>query len=410
MLISEGRSRASLSFAYIKEGVGRAVGQSSCRPGHQLPQLAEERRITTAIHNQHPQKSHVKDIMAAHLPQNIRAVIQPDPNVDKLILTKTALPLPNEGDTEEHLVQIKATSPCLAELTWERNFPDAFSGEHKRERVPGTEGAGIIITAPEGSPFKPNDEVYFRNQAERRGCLSDYTLINKSSLALKPKTQNWFEAAVTPLSSLTAYQALFEHGLLDPRAITTQGGDIKARKANSKVRVLITAASGSVGSWAVQLAAAAGAGAIVAVSGPSKLEEVQKAGATDVVDYTKQSVADWASQDPSSRQCDMGLDCVGGDSLASCWTAIKEGGVLLSVSDSPDRVKPASLASKKLAKATWFLVQPRGSDLAEITKIVDAGMGKPRIDSVVEFEDFQRAFDKVETRHANGKVVIKVTA
>lgn len=348
--------------------------------------------------------------MATHLPQNIRAVLQPDPNTNNLILTRTALPVPEEGDTEEHLVQIKATSPCLSELTWERNFPDAFSSDHKRERVPGTEGAGIIITAPEGSPFKPNDEVYFRNSAERRGCLSDYTLVQKASLALKPKSQNWFEAAVTPLSSLTAYQALFEHGLLNPRAIATQGGDAKAREANRKVRVLITAASGSVGSWAVQLAAAAGAGAIVAVSGPSKLDDVLKAGATDVIDYTKQSVADWASQDPVSRQCDMGLDCVGGNSLAACWTAIKEDGVLLSVSDSPDRVKPESLASKRLAKATWFLVQPRGSDLAEITKIVDAGMGKPWIDSIVEFEDFQNAFDKVETRHASGKVVIKVTA
>ncbi|KAJ6028698.1 zinc-binding dehydrogenase domain-containing protein [Penicillium herquei] len=346
--------------------------------------------------------------MATNLPQNVRAVLQLDPKTDTLILTKTALPMPKEGDTEEHLVQIKATSPCLGELTWERYFPDAFSTD--RERVPGTEGAGVVVTAPAGSPFKPGDEVYFRNHADRRGCLSEYTLVNKSSLALKPKAQSWVEAAATPLSSLTAYQGLFEHGLLDPRAIVTQGSDAKAREANGKVRVLITAASGSVGSWAVQLAAAAGAGAIVAVSGPSKVDDVRKAGATDIIDYTRQSVAEWAAQNPSSTQCDMALDCVGGDSLAGCWTAVREGGVLLSISDSPDRVRPASVASKKLAKATWFLVQPRGSDLAEITKVVDAGMSKPRIDSAVEFEDFQKAFDKVETRHAKGKVVIKITA
>lgn len=346
--------------------------------------------------------------MAINLPRKVRAVLQPDPMTETLILTETDLPMPKEGDTEEHLVQIKATSPCVSELTWERYFPQAFPAD--RERVPGTEGAGVIITAPTGSAFKPGDEVYFRNQASRRGCLSDYTLINKSSLALKPKVQSWVEAAATPLSSLTAYQGLFEHGLLDPRAIATQGGDAKAREANGMVRVLITAASGSVGSWAVQLAAAAGAGAIVAVSGPSKVDDVRKAGATDIIDYTKQSVADWAAQDPSSTQCDMALDCVGGDSLAGCWLAVREGGVLLSVSDSPDRVRPASVASKQLAKASWFLVEPRGSDLAEITKIVDACMGKPWVDSAVEFEDFQNAFDKAETRHTKGKVVIKVTA
>ena len=410
MLIPEGQSRAFPLFSYIRGGLSRTSALYSRRPAYPQHQSIKPRRIITATSRQHNLKDQVKAIMTTNLPQNIRAVLQPDPNTDNLILTKTALPTPEEGDTEEHLVQIKATSPCLAELTWERNFPDAFTSERKRERVPGTEGAGIIITAPAGSPFKPNDEVYFRNTAERRGCLSDYTLIHKKSLAHKPKTQNWFEAAVTPLSSLTAYQALFEHGLLDPRAIVTQGGDTKAREANSKVRVLITAASGSVGSWAVQLASAAGAGAIVAVSGPGKLDEVRKAGATDVLDYTKQSVAGWTAEDPSLRECDMALDCVGGNSLAACWTAVRDGGVLLSVSDSPDRVKPASLLSKKLSKATWFLVEPRGSDLAEITKIVDAGLGKPWIDSVVEFEDFQKAFDKVETRHANGKVVIKVTA
>ncbi|KAM4062097.1 zinc-binding dehydrogenase [Hirsutella rhossiliensis] len=348
--------------------------------------------------------------MSTALPQTVRAVIQPDPETDALILTETALPRPKEGDSEEHLVQIKATSPCLGELTWERYFPDTFTAE--RERVPGTEGAGVVVTAPFGSPFKPGDEVYFRNEANRRGCLSDYTLVQKSALALKPSAQGWVEAAATPLSALTAYQGLFEHGLLDPRAMATQGGDARAREANGKIRLLITAASGNVGSWAVQLAAAAGAGAIVAVSGPSKADDVRKAGATDIIDYTKQSIASWAAaQDPSSTHCDMALDCAGGDSLAGCWAAIRDGGVLLSVCGSPESLRPASVAkSKKLAKATWFLVRPRGSDLAEITKLVDAGIGRPRVDSAVEFDDFQQAFDKTETRHANGKVVIKVMA
>ncbi|KAJ6442984.1 alcohol dehydrogenase zinc-binding domain-containing protein [Purpureocillium lavendulum] len=344
---------------------------------------------------------------AQQLPQRVRAVIQPDPQSDDLVLSETALPVPKQGDTEEHLVRIKGTSPCLSELSWERNFPDAFAGT-VRERVPGTEGAGVVVTSPAGSPFKPGDEVYFRNNANRRGCLSDYTLITKSSLALKPKTQSWVEASCTPLSSLTAYQAVFEHGGLDPKAISTQGGDPKAREANGKLRVLITAAGGSVGGWAVQLASAAGAGAVIAVSGPHGKDEVLKAGATEIVDYTQQSVDQWVAADPA-RQCDLVFDCVGGNSLASCWAAVKDGGVLLSVSDSPDRVRPESAANKKPAVAKWFLVDPRGSDLSEITKIVDAGMGKPQIDSAVPFEDFQKAYQKVDGRKARGKVVIKVT-
>lgn len=123
----------------------------------------------------------------------------------------------------------------------------------------------------------------------------------------------------------------------------------------------------------------------------------------------KWSLADWIAGDTSARQCDMVLDCVGGDTLAECWVAVREGGVLLSVSNTPDRVKPASEADIKLAKSTWFLVKPRGVDLGEITKIIEAGLAKPWIDSVVQFEDYQKAFEKVERRHAKGKVAIRVT-
>lgn len=161
-----------------------------------------------------------------------------------------------------------------------------------------------------------------------------------------------------------------------------------------------------MGSWAVQLAAAAGAGAIVAVCGPSKAGAVRKIGATDVVDYTRQSLAEWASRD-ASREANMVLDCVGGDTLTGCWSAIKEGGVLLSVSDSPDKAKPEG-TTKQLAKATWFLVEPRERDLAEVTKIVVRGLAKPWVDSVVGFEDFDKAFQKVQGRRTKGKVVITV--
>ncbi|KND91267.1 Reticulon-4-interacting protein 1, mitochondrial [Tolypocladium ophioglossoides CBS 100239] len=335
-------------------------------------------------------------------PQTIKTVIQPDPQSPSLTLTLTPLPIGKPDDHDVHLIQVKATSPCFGELTWEVNFPDFFLTD--RERVPCTECAGVVVKAPSATgTFKPGDEVYFRLDAWRRGCLSEYTLAGPAEMAHKPKSLSWAEAAATPLSSLTAYQGLFEHGLLDPDGIS---GSVKAREHNKNTRVLITAAGGSVGSWAVQLAAAAGAGAIIAVCGPSKADAVRQIGATDVVDYTKRPLAEWASED-ASREVDMVLDCVGGDTLAGCWAAVKEGGVLLSVSDSPDRVKPKA-TTKRLVKSTWFLVEPRGRDLAEITKIVDGGRARPWVDSVVEFEHFDKAFQKVQGRRTKGKVVIKV--
>ncbi|KAK5988140.1 putative zinc-binding oxidoreductase [Cladobotryum mycophilum] len=335
------------------------------------------------------------------LPNTMKVVHQVDPKTSQLRLDKSSLPTPSGSD--EHLIQVKATSPCLGELAWEVNFPDLFPKD--RERVPCTECAGIVVSSPDSNgPFKPGDEVFFRLHARAPGCLREYTIANTSQIALKPKSLGWIEAAATPLSSLTAYQGLFHHGLLDKKALS---GDREALDKNAKLRVLITGAGGGVGSWATQLAAAAGAGAIIAVCGPSKAEDVRKAGATEIVDYTKGSIQDWVGEEDESRLCDMALDCVGGSSLAGCWSAVKENGILLSVAESPDSQKPVSL-DKKLAKSTWFLMDTSGSDLTEIANVIEAGKASPWIDSVLEFEEFDEAFKKVESGKPKGKVVIKV--
>ncbi|KAL6816352.1 NAD(P)-binding protein [Trichoderma camerunense] len=336
---------------------------------------------------------------SANLPTTIRAIYQIDPKLTTLELRKT--PLPKPAGPDDHLIKIKATAPCLGELGWEVNYPSLFPPN--RERVPGTEAAGIVATSPESSPFKPGDEVYFRLHARFPGCLREYTIVHTEELALKPKSLDWIEATATPLSTLTAWQGVFTQGTLNKHGIR---GDADARAYNSKLRVLITGAGGSVGTWAVQFAAAAGAGSVVAQCSGANIEAAKKAGATEIIDYKKQSIDEWAKEDPS-REVDLILDCLGGQTLASCWSAVKENGVLLSVVGGPDELKPESV-TKKLAKSTWFLMDCKGEDLKEIADFIDARGLKPQIDSVVEFEEFQAAYDKVEQKKAKGKVVIKV--
>ncbi|KAL7933002.1 NAD(P)-binding protein [Trichoderma chlorosporum] len=336
---------------------------------------------------------------SANLPTTIRAVYQINPKLNTLKLMQKPIPQPSGPD--EHLIKIKATAPCLGELGWEVNYPSLFPPN--RERVPGTEGAGIVTTSPESSPFKPGDEVYFRIHARFPGCLREYTIAHTEELALKPKSLDWIEATATPLSTLTAWQGLFTQGTLNKHGIR---GDADARAHNSKLRVLITGAGGSVGAWAVQFAAAAGAGSVVAQCSGANIEAAKKAGATEIIDYKKQSVDEWAKED-ASREVDLVLDCLGGPALASCWSAVKENGVLLSIVGSPEELKPESV-TKKLAKNTWFLMDCKGEDLKEIAHFIDARGLKPHIDSVVEFEQFQEAYDKVEGKKAKGKVVIKV--
>lgn len=286
-------------------------------------------------------------------------------------------------------------------------FPQLF--DPKRERIPGTECAGVVVSVPENSSsdFKVGDEVYFRLAVGRTGTMREYTFAKPAEMARKPKSLSWTDAAATPLSSLTAWQGLFNHAGLDKRAITE--GNADAIAANKKLRVLITGASGGVGTWGVQFAAAAGAGTVAGLCSTSQVDTVRALGATEVIDYTKQSLSEWVASDPAAREFDIVIDNVGGATLTACWDAVKDGGVLLTIVGNPDASKPEG-CSKTLAKAAWYLVEPSGADLASIAQLVDAGKCRPTVDSVYEFEDFAKAFDKVENGKPKGKVVIKIGA
>jgi NADPH:quinone reductase-like Zn-dependent oxidoreductase len=315
-------------------------------------------------------------------------------------------PLPTISRPDEFLVRVHATTPCPNELRWEIWFPSIFAAE--RERVPCTEAAGVIAKIADSdearaSQFKVGDEVFFRLDPSQTGNLRQYTLARLSQMAHKSKNVGWVEAGATPLSSLTAWQAIFQHGILDDKAVF---GDAAARKKNGNLKVLITGASGVVGGWAVQFAALAGAGQIIALATADTADYVKKLGATEVIDYKKQSVSDWAANHPE-REVDAAFDCVGGATLTSLWSAVKEGGSLLSITGDPNGVKPESI-TKSLAEAKWFLVEPNGSQLESISKLQGEGKCVAKVDSVVDLANFQEAFDKVENRKANGKVVIRL--
>jgi NADPH:quinone reductase-like Zn-dependent oxidoreductase len=346
----------------------------------------------------------------ASLSSTIKAVRQPDPRYQTLVLSD--IPTPTLSGPDERLIRVRAAAPCRHELTWELSSADAYTdAPDDRLRVPCTECAGVVVasgaTDPDSAPFKPGDEVFFRIEVGNVGCLRELTVARVAEMALKPKQLSWEEAAATPLSALTAWQGLFTHseGVLDGKATR---GDEEARKKNGKARVLITGAGGSVGGWAVQLAAAAGVGGIVALCGPSKEGFVRELGATETIDYTKQSIADWAAADPAARECDLVLDCVGGSTLAGCWAAVKAGGVLLTVSPKAGDALNPPPGARPVAKSAWFLVKALGGDLTEVAALMEEGRCVPLLDSVFAFEDYQAAFDKLEAGTTKGKCVIRM--
>ncbi|KAF3927212.1 hypothetical protein ABW20_dc0105150 [Dactylellina cionopaga] len=330
----------------------------------------------------------------ASLPTTILSLSQPDPLKAELILTTT--PLPTLNSPNEHLVRVDATSPCTGELLW-----PTFAGEYfGKEIVPCYDLSGTVVASPAGSPFPVGSEVWGRTAVSHPGNAREYTVAYTEELSLRPKTIDAITAASVPLSAITAVQALFEKG-----GIAGLDKGEKGRKENATKRVLIVAASGGVGIWLLQLAREAGVRGIVGVCGPSKVELVKNLGATEVVDYSVQGLAAWVEED-DSRKVDLVIDCKGGDSLAQAWSCVKDGGKLLSIVEPPEGRKPEGCKAKDVTNY-FFIMEPRGSDLVDVARLVDEGKVQTLVDSIYTLDQYKEVFEKLDSGRAKGKILIK---
>jgi NADPH:quinone reductase-like Zn-dependent oxidoreductase len=331
------------------------------------------------------------------IPKTTRAVFQPDIQSTNLILT--TLPLQAaKPNTNEHLIKVYATAPCAGELLWAKNFPSIM--EPDRVAVPCNDLSGIVVTAPADSPFQPGTEIYTRTPAARTGNARDYTIAMTEELALKPKNLSWEEAASVPLSAFTAYQALFTQG-----GLALGWKDPAGRAENAKKRVLVDAGAGGVGVWIVQLAKAAGVKDIVAVVGPDNIDFVKSLGATEVINYRQQPLGAWITA--GGAKVDLAIDMLGGQALTDCWTAVKDGGVLVSIREPPEGRKPAEGTAKDVRNA-FFIMEPYGWQLKDVADLLEKGEAKAIVDSIYKLEQFKEAFARLDTGHARGKVMITV--
>lgn len=266
--------------------------------------------------------------------------------------------------------------------------------------IPCNDLAGVVIQAPEDSPFPPGTAVFGRTIASRVGDARDYTIALESELVRKPEGLGWEETCAVPLSAETAWQCLFDKGgLAEPGSAGI--------KANKTKRILITGASGSVGMWTVQLAKLACVGEIVGVARTDNVDSVKGLGAHEVVDYKTVELAEWGEANDAKNKVDIVIDCVGGKALGGCWSCVKDGGVLMSVTSVPETSKPEGFAGN--VTSFFFIMTSDGKQLERIAGLVEKGECKPFVDSVWNFEDFQKAFDRVKKGSGlKGKVIINV--
>ena len=159
-----------------------------------------------------------------------------------------------------------------------RQRAEAAEGEYK---VIGWDAVGEVVeTGDEATQFKPGDMVYYAGDLNRQGCNAEYQLVDERIVGVKPKSLSDAEAAALPLTSITAWELLFEHLAIKQQATAS------AEKSDEVI--LIIGAAGGVGSILIQIVKAiTGATVIATASRESSQAWVKKLGADHVIDHTK---------------------------------------------------------------------------------------------------------------------------
>ena len=246
--------------------------------------------------------------------------------------------------------------------------------------VIGWDLSGVVESVGAGvSEWKPADEVYSRPDILRAGAYAEYIVVRASEIALKPKSLDHAHAAAIPLAALTAWQALEAGGL----------------SANQKV--LIHAAAGGVGIFAVQFAKLKGARVAGTASGRNQ-EFLKELGVDQPINYETTRFEDVVND------ADMVLDAMAGEIRTRSWKTLKKGGILISI------LGPASeeVARAHRVRQAGVMVQANGAQLAEIARLVDAGKLKVYLDAVLPLNEVAKAHEMNATGHTRGKIVLQV--
>lgn len=244
----------------------------------------------------------------------------------------------------------------------------------------GSDVAGVVDAVGQGvDSFQPEDEVFGKASAGQGG-YAEYTVVNSTQIAQKPKSIGFIESAAIPTAGLAAWQSLFDIAGLEH-------GET----------VLIHGAAGGVGSFAVQFAKWKGA-YVIGTASSKNAEFLKGIGCDEVIDYRNQQFEEIVSN------LDVVLDTIGGDTLERSWSVLKPGGFLVTTVASI----PEGTPQKHGVRAERLMTQADGKELAQIAAIIDERKIKPIVTTVLPLADAQKAHEMSESGHTRGKIVLRI--
>ena len=301
-------------------------------------------------------------------------------DVNNLVTQELPMPSISANDV---LVQVKAISINPVDVKTRAGKGMAGMLKDIRPLILGWDISGIIVEVGTAvTQFKKGDEVFGMVNFPGHGqAYAEYVAAPAAHLALKPTSISHQEAAAATLAALTAWQAL------------TSQAKIKAGE-----KVLIHAAAGGVGHYAVQIAKHLGA-YVIGTSSSANKDLVLSLGADAHFDYKNQPFEDLP------KDIDFVFDTVGGDNVDLSIGIVRKGGTVISIPSGLSE----SVVEKAKAKGVngyFFLVQSSGEDMKSIANLLDKGIIESHVMKAYAFDQMAQAHLQVETGRTQGKVVV----
>lgn len=289
------------------------------------------------------------------------------------------IPCP-EPQADEVLVRVHATGVLPIEWKVRQGLFHSFN-PMSFPYIPGSTVAGVVEKV--GSLvtiFQPGQAVFGRSN---RGTYAEYTTASVETLALKPDTLSFDEAATISGGATTAWTALFENGALQ-----------------ADQRVLIHGAAGGVGTFAVQFARWKGA-QVIGTTSTSNVEFVRSLGAETVIDYTKTPF------EQIVHDVDLVLDTIGGEVLQRSMHIVKHGGVLVSLIGQPSQELAQKLGIRAI-KNTAVSPYPSGQLLDTIAQLIGEGYIKVIIGQKFSLDEASHAHELSQRGHGRGRLILHI--
>jgi NADPH:quinone reductase-like Zn-dependent oxidoreductase len=288
-------------------------------------------------------------------------------------MSLTDMPYPHTAENDV-IVRVHAAGFTPGELDWPATWTDR-AGRDRTPSVPGHELSGVVVELGYGTTgLSVGQRVFGLADWTRNGTLAEYTAVEARNLAPLPADIDHTVAAALPISGLTAWQGLFDHG----RLTTGQ-------------TVVIHGAAGGVGSIAVQLAREAGA-RVIGTGRASNRDRALALGVDTFIDLQTEKLED-------ADEADVVLDTIGGDTLDRSAALVRPGGTLVTIT-MPPKVQP------KDGRAVFFVVEPDRARLTDLATRLRDGRLKPVVGAVRPLAEAPAAF--APGKRTPGKTIIRI--